>query len=143
MSAAPTLTLTEAYDPALDAVIHANFLDHARAGNVPSDFRPVVIHVRQDGAVLGGLVGRTVRQWLFIDTIALPVAAAGQGLGRQLIGMAEAEAIARGCFGSFLQTVEFQAPGFYERLGYHEYARLPHGVDERLTRIWFAKIFAR
>ena len=139
----PVLTLSDAPDPVLTEKIHANFVEWAQAQGVPGDFRPVSIRVERNGALLGGLVGRTVRQWLFIDNIALPIAEQGARLGSRLIGLAEQEAISRGCTGAFLQTIQFQAPGFYLKLGYREFARLAHDTDPRFTRIWFSKSFSR
>ncbi len=138
----PVLTLSDTPDPVLTETIHANFLEWAQAQGVPSDFRPISIRVERSGALLGGLVGRTIRQWLFIDNIALPIAEQGAQIGSRLIGMAEQEALTRGCTGAYLQTIQFQAPGFYLKLGYREFARLPHGADPRLDRIWFSKTFA-
>jgi GNAT superfamily N-acetyltransferase len=48
----------------------------------------------------------------------------GQGYGTQLMRAAEAEAVTRGCSHMVLASYDFQAPGFYQRLGYEIFAVL-------------------
>ena len=49
----------------------------------------------------------------------------GHGLGRRLMDRAVQEARARGCAQVFLTTYDFQAPGFYAKLGFRPIAELP------------------
>lgn len=47
-----------------------------------------------------------------------------QSLGRRLMEEAEREALLRGCHYARHATGNYQAPGFYERLGYTLYGKL-------------------
>jgi ribosomal protein S18 acetylase RimI-like enzyme len=134
----PSLHLTDKPDPQLRDVITANFNAHAATLGIPSDFRDLAIELRRDGVLLGGLQGKTGRGWLYIELLALPMTEQGGRVGSRLMAMAEAEAVRRGCHGAYLYTAAFQAPGFYQKLGYQEFSRLVHD-DPRLTRIWFSK----
>jgi len=51
---------------------------------------------------------------------------------------AEAAARAQGCRGAYLDAFTFQAPKFYERLGYQEFGRLDDFPPGH-ARIWFTK----
>ena len=64
----------------------------------------------------------------------------GAGFGRQLVGRAEQEAIVRGCQGAWLETFSFQAPGFYERLGYRVFAVLEDNPPGHM-RLFMTKSF--
>ncbi len=45
------------------------------------------------------------------------------GVGARLVAAFESEAVARGCTHVFVTSFTFQAPGFYQRLGYEEIVR--------------------
>jgi GNAT superfamily N-acetyltransferase len=76
------------------------------------------------GEVVGGLSAYTADQWLYIDLLVVPPELSGRGWGRRMVDCAEREAVRRGCHSSWLGTFEFQARGFYERLGYECFAEL-------------------
>jgi len=62
----------------------------------------------------------------------VPESLRGRRIGSDLLSRAEAEARTRGCSNVWLDTFEFQARGFYERLGYRcfgELAEYPPGFS--------------
>jgi GNAT superfamily N-acetyltransferase len=62
----------------------------------------------------------------------------GRGLGRALLQAAEVEAVRRGCEQIVLSTHSFQAPVFYERLGYEKKAVIG-GQPKGHTNIIYVK----
>jgi len=90
----------------------------------PSGYRALVITLTRGDLSLGGLWGYTSYGWLYVQLLAVDEAVRGQGAGRELLLRAEAEACSRGCHGAWLDTHEFQARGFYERLGYEVFGEL-------------------
>ena len=71
--------------------------------------------------------------WLWV---ALPYRK--QGIGSELMAGAERAAREQGCRAAYLDTFTFQAPKFYERLGYWEFGRL-NDFPPGHARIWFSK----
>ncbi len=91
-----------------------------------SDSQPLAVVVQDpDGAVLGGLAGRTSLGMLFINVFHLPTHLRGGGLGSRILRMAEQEARQRGCCSGVLWTISFQAPAFYERHGWRRFGEMP------------------
>ena len=75
--------------------------------------------IRSDaGEVIAGFNGHTWGGCCELSHVWVDERYRHQGLGRLLLRSAEAEAVARGCAQLVLATHDFQAPGFYERLGY-------------------------
>lgn len=80
---------------------------------------PLAVLLRDDsGTVVGGLWGRTVYSWLMIEMLFVPEPLRRQGYGSALVRAAQDAARARGCIGVRVETFEFQAPEFYQRLGF-------------------------
>ena len=84
-----------------------------RAGHAPLN-----LFVRDaTEVVVGGLVGEYHWHWLFVDLLWVSDTLRGLGIGTALMQTAEDAARARGCVGLYLDTLEFQARPFYERMG--------------------------
>ncbi len=98
----------------------------------------VLIRDKNNGDVIGGLSGHTSLGLFFADLIFVPESLRGSGIGADIMRMAEAEALRRGCKNVILYTIEFQAPGFYRRLGYEEFGRIASGPAEQ-ARVFFKK----
>jgi GNAT superfamily N-acetyltransferase len=85
----------------------------------PKVEQPVKFVVRDDtGRVVGGVLGHTKWRWMYIATLWIADDARGKGLGTQLMEAAEALARSRGCTDVSVDTFEYQARPFYEKMGY-------------------------
>jgi GNAT superfamily N-acetyltransferase len=74
--------------------------------------------------IVGGVIGATYWDWLYINLMWVREDLRGRGFGRQLLEKAETEARQRGAKRAYLDTFSFQAPAFYKKLGYEEFGRL-------------------
>ena len=92
---------------------------------------PLGVFVRREKEVVAGLAGETYCGWLFIRYLWVSESLRGRGVGRELMVHAEARARDRGCHSACVDTFSFQAPGFYEKLGYEEFGRLDYPPDHR------------
>ena len=127
----------EPTDAIRDAILGPLITFNAENG-YPADPRPVAITLESEGEIVGGLWGKTVYDWLFIDYLVAPSSVSGQDLGSQLMATAERLAAERGCVGSWLTTFTFQARGFYEKLGYEVFGTLDNSPRDNV-RIFLRK----
>jgi GNAT superfamily N-acetyltransferase len=81
--------------------------------------QPLMVIIRNDsGEIVGGIAGRTIYHQLLIEVLWVHDDKRGQGLGIQLMEIAEREAQKRGCIAAQVDTLSFQAPQFYEKMGF-------------------------
>ncbi|MGE0665186.1 MAG: GNAT family N-acetyltransferase [Sphingomonadales bacterium] len=95
--------------------------------------RPVAILLMDDnGERVGGLWGKLAYDWLFVELLAVPDGHRGSNHGTALMQEAERIARADSCVGIWLDTYEFQARGFYEKLGFEVFGTLDdHPVGQK------------
>jgi GNAT superfamily N-acetyltransferase len=120
-----TIRATDSADDRVRKAIVDPLIAYNTSRTGRSDMRLLILAVEDEhGAVVGGLWGRTALDWLFVELLFVPETLRGRGIGTDLLRRAEAEALVRGCHGAWLDTFEFQARGFYERLGYRCFGEL-------------------
>ncbi|MGV6394152.1 GNAT family N-acetyltransferase [Pseudomonas caspiana] len=96
----------------------------SRAGDAGAEKFALLIRDEHSDEVLGGLYGSLLYRWMFIELLAVPEQARGQGLGSRLMAMAETLANEKNCVGIWLDTFDFQAPEFYRSLGFSEFGQV-------------------
>lgn len=101
---------------------------------VPFETEHWQIDATEDDVFLGGLTAKASKDMVFVQFLAVDVAAQGRGIGQQLLRAVEERASKAGKHGIWLDTFAFQAPEFYKALGYTEFGRLTeaHFGQDRL-----------
>lgn len=108
-----------------DETFVINSLWQSNAKTTPVDIHPLFLTLRdENNQIMAGLVARTWWGGLEVQYLWVSDDCRGQGVGRDLMLAAEQEAIQRGCHMAYVDTFNFQAVGFYEKLGYCAYGEL-------------------
>lgn len=105
-----------------------------------SDFS-VLIRDPDTGEVVGGLWGMDDFGWAFIVYLFVPLSLRGRNVGMRLMKEAEGIARGRGMVGMWVNTFDFQAEGFYEKLGFIRFGILEKSEDAA-GQIFYKKRFA-
>lgn len=88
--------------------------------------KPLMVVARDsEGKLTGGVAGVMIYQNFLINTVWVDEAHRGSGLGRQLMMQAENEAKQRDCLVAQLDTLSFQAPIFYQKMGFDIVGTVP------------------
>lgn len=113
-----------------DGVIQSRLLqllidDNTRKVGVKQVDRSIIC-IRDPGSdeVRGGIWTEILFDWMYIEILFVPEELRGKGIGSRLVRQVEDIAVEKGCVGVWLETFEFQAPEFYQRLGYEVFASL-------------------
>lgn len=139
MTGAPIVELATERDPEAEAVVTGGLAAYNRETFGRVDTRTLDVLVRDaNGEIVGGLLGHSSLGLFFLDLFYLPKELRRGGLGSRVMAEAEAEARRRGCTATFVYTVTFQAPDFYEKYGYRRFGEIPCPPDGA-TRIFLTK----
>jgi ribosomal protein S18 acetylase RimI-like enzyme len=91
-----------------------------------------------NGNIIGGVSGRTIYNQFLIEVLWIADSFRRQGLGRDLMALAEDEAKLRGCLAAQVDTLSFQAPDFYQKLGFEVVGKID-GIPDSPERYFLIK----
>ena len=109
----------------IQAQLSAGFESHSQQQFAPSYEAQRLNWTVQDeqGNLVAALTAELLWQWLYIDELWVAESCRGNGMGWQLMQQAELYAINEKLSGLWLWTQSWQAPEFYQRLGFEEFTR--------------------
>jgi len=105
--------------------------------------RELLLVAKDSRRILGGLIATTRNKWLRISIMAVSPSHRGQGLGSLLVHEAEALACGRGCRYAYVDTMSYQAPAFYRKLGYRQTGQLKDWDSAGHAKLFFVKRLKR
>lgn len=106
-------------EASLNAFLDNRIYDFNMQATGLRDGRPLAGVIRDEaGDMIAAINGHTWGGCCHVVHLWVHEARRRAGLGRALLRAAEQEAVRRGCAQVLLTTHSFQAPGFYEHLGY-------------------------
>jgi len=109
----------------------------------PLRYTRTVLTVRDEaGKVQGGLILQSYWKESYVELLWLAERVRREGFGRRLIQEAERRARKRGSVLLHLNTYSFQAPGFYEKLGFKRFGGM-EGSPAGASRHFYAKRLTR
>jgi GNAT superfamily N-acetyltransferase len=101
-------------------------------------YKRLAVSLREGNEIVGGIVGEVWTTVLFIQLFWLEQRLRRKGFGAKLIKAIEDEARRFGATFSYVDTMSFQAPGFYRGCGYKEFGSI-EGYPGGVTRHWLTK----
>ena len=137
------LEITSAPEPADIALLGKRLSDFNDADVGASERQALAVFMRDDAnAIVGGISGYTAWGWLFVQWLWVDENWRGQHLASRMLDAAEAEAVARGCHGAWIDTFNPVALKTYERQGYQAFGVLSDFPVGR-TRTFLQRRFAK
>ena len=78
----------------------------------------------ESDALVAGLLCRRHWNYRFVSAVFVDESHGGQGIGAELLAKAEKLALREQCIAMYLDSFDFQAPGFYQKLGFEVFGIL-------------------
>jgi GNAT superfamily N-acetyltransferase len=104
----------------------------------PDHHERLCLVARREDRIIGGVVGGTYWNWLYIEWFWVDGTERNNGLGTRLLAKAEEMAIHKGCRNAHLETHDFQSLEFYKKRNYVVFGKLDD-LPEGHTKFYLCK----
>jgi GNAT superfamily N-acetyltransferase len=94
----------------------------ARSNGVLFEDKSFSVMALMDEKLVGGLIGKVFWNWLYADLVWVEEEFRGRGIGAEVMKAAEKRAVEMNLTGIHLWTESWQAPTFYKKLGFSQFA---------------------
>jgi len=101
--------------------------------------QPLTLFTWHGEQIVGGLTATTQLSWLKIDILAVEKEYRRQGIGRQLMQLAEKTAAARGCKYALVYFIDYESTEFYTRCGYQTAGTIPDWDSHGNSKYYFTR----
>ncbi|WP_272521583.1 GNAT family N-acetyltransferase [Providencia sp. PROV202] len=134
------ITVTHEITPEDKEELFTGLRSYNRSFLQNSYFGQLGVYSKDDNGIMqGGLFASIKGRWLCIDYLWVDESMRKNGLGSQLMHVAEEESKKLGCHNALVDTFSFQALPFYEKLGYVKQLSLPNFPELGMQRHYLSK----
>ncbi|MCX6990036.1 MAG: GNAT family N-acetyltransferase [Chlamydiae bacterium] len=113
------LTVSDSIPPDLEQTLFEGLNKNAKEQKGMDPVLSFSVSIKDEkGKILGGACGVTMFGSIYTDMLWLDPTLRKQGYGKKLMLEAEKIALARGCTFAIVHTMDWEALGFYQNLGY-------------------------
>lgn len=126
-------------DDELTAELERELTAFNKAATGAREERGFSVRASDEHGLVAGLTGWTWGDCAGISLTWVREDRRRDGWGGRLLAAAESVAVERGCDRVFVSSFTFQAPGFYERHGYVETARVEDLLVRGVADVWLVK----
>jgi GNAT superfamily N-acetyltransferase len=110
-------------NPEEEKTSQEGLFEHTRSLNRPSFQRePFSLLAYSQQKLAGSLIGAMFWNWLYVDLLWIDAERRKSGLGTELMKLAEQKAHGMQLTGIYCWTQSWEAPDFYRKLGYEQFA---------------------
>lgn len=120
-------------------ILTQGIIDYAKEQRDHKSMEPFAFFIRGEaGQIRGGCNGNIGYDWVYIDQLWVDKAFRGKGYGASLMHAAEELGKQKNCISAAVNTMDWEAPEFYKKLGYRiEFER--HGLAKNSVFYYLRK----